>query len=237
MNGVRINNYKVSLKLRFNNDKNYNILYKRMKNDSDHFRKKCKNFFTLKGLRHTYSIYTSGHVNVTGIRDINEIDNICSEIIKFTGIQPEHSIFRGSCFCIDNINATGYIGGRINISQFAQLSLIKDLTDFLRNDRNKISKNRVGIFYEPELFHAVKIVTDNGTCLLFSTGKINYLGSKSYDMLEWVVSRIEILYNLYKLIKPGIHLYWRTSDRSEYVNDISSKYIDPKNHLLLCNSM
>jgi hypothetical protein len=82
----------------------------------------------------------------------------------------------------------------------------------------------------------VKIVTDNGICLLFSTGKINYLGSKSEIMLEWVVSRMEILYKLYQIVKSEIPSYDDIHDMSDYINNIASSYFDPENHILFnCN--
>jgi TATA-box binding protein (TBP) (component of TFIID and TFIIIB) len=231
MEHVNINNYKVSLKICFDEDNDYNGLCNNLK-PSLFFRKKCRNFFTIKIRNHAYSIYTNGHINVTGIRRISEINNIYANIINFSSIKPEYNIFRGKCFRIDNISATSYLGNPVNLYHFAQLSLIKNITLFLLNDRIAIPKNKIGIFYEPELFHAVKIVTDNGTCLLFSTGKINYLGSKSDIMLEWVVSRITILYKLYIIVKSDIHLYNNVYDMSEYINYVVSSYIDPKNHLL-----
>jgi TATA-box binding protein (TBP) (component of TFIID and TFIIIB) len=182
-------------------------------------------------LNYAYSIYTSGHINVTGIRNLSEITNIYEDILNFTSRKPEYNIFRNKCFRVDNISATSNLGGVVNLYHFAQLSLITNLTIFLLNDRNDIPENKIGIFYEPELFHAVKIVTDNGTCLLFSTGKINYLGSKSEIMLEWVVSRIMILYNLYTIIKSDIHLYDNVWDISDYINEVVSSYVDPENHL------
>jgi hypothetical protein len=55
-------------------------------------------------------------------------------------------------------------------------------------------------------------------------------------MLEWVVSRMEILYKLYQIVKSEIPLYDDVYDMSEYINRVAATYFDPENHILFnCN--
>jgi TATA-box binding protein (TBP) (component of TFIID and TFIIIB) len=49
-------------------------------------------------------------------------------------------------------------------------------------------KKKLGIYYEPDLFPAVTLVTTLGTCVIFASGKVNFVGAKSIENLHEILS-------------------------------------------------
>jgi TATA-box binding protein (TBP) (component of TFIID and TFIIIB) len=235
MTSPRITNYKISLKINLKNSPTYDELVKQWNNKLE-FGMLGRNFFTYKKYHRSYIIYRGGHINLTGIRDLN-IDKIKRDCLQIFSHELESFAFdNGKSYQIDNISAVDSLGEAVNLIHFALMARMEDIEILLHADRGRISVKKIGIYYEPELFHAIRIVTDCGTAIIFSTGKINFLGSKSRDALEWVQSRTILLYNIYKKYKPEIHLYDSLNDKINYINDISSKYLDPVNHLIQNNN-
>ena len=136
----------------------------------DFLLKDVSNILTYRAPLCTYVIFSSGHINVCGVRSLKKarrsIENFCS---KF----PKYSTVIRKC-TIDNISISGRLGYNLleSFQSFAERLCL--LTDGLP-------------FFDPLKFPAINIRTRRGTIVLFQTGAINIMGLKSkQDMLYFV---------------------------------------------------
>ena len=203
---MEITNYKFSVKILFKAPEDYKKLIVKFVTE-DKKLKVYKNFFVLTLRKIKYIIYCNGHINITGVRSKEDIRSIVQSIESSFGYSPRR-MKNGKRHQIDNISATEHVNpSLINLSQFAYLSKIQNIVDFLNSEKNTARDPlKIGIFYEPELFHGLRICTNIGTGIMFASGKVNYLGSSSVDKLQWVMSRIHILNKIYVKLKFELDL-------------------------------
>ena len=203
---MEITNYKFSVKILFTSSDGYKKLILKFENEKKTI-VTYKNFFVLTLRRLKYIVYCNGHINITGIRNQEDIKTIVQSIESSFGYTPRR-MKNGKRHQIDNISATEHVNtNSINLSQFAYLAKIKNITSFLNSDKKEeMDSLKIGIFYEPEIFHGLRICTNIGTGIMFASGKVNYLGSSSVDKLNWVASRIHILNKIYIKLKFELDL-------------------------------
>jgi TATA-box binding protein (TBP) (component of TFIID and TFIIIB) len=203
---MEITNFKFSMKILFTSRGDYNALMNHFKNQRN-LLQTYKNFFVILIENIKYIIFCNGHINISGVRTINEIKYIQSLIPYIFDYLPRR-MSNGKRYQIDNISATECFKDLIiNLSHFGYLSKIDGIKSFLTSINHHIKPYKeIGISYEPELFHGIRICTNIGTCIMFATGKVNYLGSSSIDKLNWVASRIYILIKIYKKFKLEMNI-------------------------------
>ena len=153
-----IKNVKVSVKYLFENTLTHfaNIADKR-----ETCVKHIRNFLIIKDV-YSLTIFNQPqnkyHVNVTGIKTINEVkDAIC----WLEQIYCKKEFFDFISCKIDNITSCFNSGRKLSLHSLANIV--------------------PGISYNPERFHALYLKTDKGTIIAFQSGKLNILGCKSLE--------------------------------------------------------
>jgi len=184
---LNISNYKLRFRIEVSSLNDYNELLSYIL-DNTLAIKKYSNFCTIPGL-YKYILYCSGHINVSGITmdSADRIKAICEDIERLTRRKPI-KLNNDQFYQIDNITATSHPWDNkvtINFNIFTYISKVKDIKSFLTGC-DYLTK--IGIYYEPECFHAIKVISDIGTAMIFSNSVINYVGSKSKNELCWMHS-------------------------------------------------
>jgi TATA-box binding protein (TBP) (component of TFIID and TFIIIB) len=168
-----IKNYKVSCWISIDNINEYRDLVDSIKCNGYNV-KSYKNFSIIQGI-FKYNLFCNGHINISGIERQEYFKYIHSDINQ---IFNKTLIKNEDCYIkIDNISAT------VNASSSCLnlYHLYLKIKDYIAN--SKLDRHNINIMYEPEVFHAIKISSKYGHGLIFSTGKINYLGIKSVKNL------------------------------------------------------
>ena len=96
------------------------------------------------------------HLNVTGIKTLNGIEEA---ILWLEDTYCNKTDFQLNSYNIDNITSTFDVKHRVPLHTLA--TVVKHSS------------------YNPERFHALYFKSDEGTAVVFQTGKINIVGSKS----------------------------------------------------------
>lgn len=103
-------------------------------------------------------LHNKYHLNVTKIKSLNSVSEVIQWLIK---TYCDKNYFQLISHKIDNITST------FDIKQYISL-------DTLANHIKQSS-------YNPERFHAVYLKNNEGTIVVFQSGKINILGCKSLE--------------------------------------------------------
>ena len=119
-------------------------------------------------------LHNKYHLNVTRIKTINNISKVIKWIIK---TYCDNKYFQLISYKIDNIAST------FDIKQYISLHT-------LANSIKHAS-------YNPERFHAVYLKYDDGTIIVFKSGKINILGCKT----------LENILSLWRFIQKKINVH------------------------------
>jgi len=207
-----ISNYKLSFKIAISSLKDYKILLQELQRTGKAI-KTYRNFCLIVG-SYKYILYCNGHINVSGVKHIdNNIHIIIREIIDLTGRYPI-VLSDGNKYAIDNITATSYnsFNETVTFKIFSYISKVKYLKSFLTKYKNYQNSSKIGIIYEPEIFHAIKVISDVGTALIFSNCTINYLGAKSKKNVRWLHFQICFLLHIHNIYKNEI--FDKTSDEA-----------------------
>ena len=109
-------------------------------------------------------VENSYHFNISGIKTITELDSVKEWLTKAYCNKTD---FRLTSYRIDNITAAFDVKRLLNL--------------------NLLATNIRHSSYNPERFHALYIKNTKGTIVVFQSGKINIVGSKSVEnvLLLW----------------------------------------------------
>ena len=166
-----VNNVKISVK--YFSEKNLTH-FSTAANERKVCVKHIRNFLTIKDV---YSItifkqtQNKYHFNVTGIKSLAEITNAISWLER---VYCRTESFDFISWNIDNITSSFNLGRHISLHNLANIV--------------------PGTSYNPERFHALYLKTDEGTIVVFQSGKINILGCKSLENIVklWTYIRRKI---------------------------------------------
>jgi len=166
MDFVEIKNYKISCKITIEDMDQYIKLMNNVRKKGYEV-SSYKNFCIVKGI-FKYVIFCNGHINISGIKRKRYFKYVYYDISQIFD-KPLIKKANGKYITVDNISAT--IKAPLPSLNLYRLYLkLKE-------------ESKLNIMYEPEIFHAIKVTSDYGYGLIFSTGKINYLGIKSVNNL------------------------------------------------------
>lgn len=169
MPDLQISNIKVSIKTKVHKPSLLNFKSQNVQ--------KCKDvgsFFVYRQKGFVFSIYYTGHVNVTGIRCMSKLEDGISILKSIPGIQSIKNII------LDNITCTGLLPNSMYSCQ-------NGFTEYL-NALSALDNFDI-IQYSPQTFPGAFLKkTGLGTIVFFSTGKFNLVGCKSYDILAQLIT-------------------------------------------------
>jgi TATA-box binding protein (TBP) (component of TFIID and TFIIIB) len=116
--------------------------------------------------KYTYIVFPKkGHINITGIKNIFEIDNVIDNFCE--DFKLNRNLIT-NCLKIDNISAGGDFGKKLNVGAI-QEKLNREKTEFtVKFDRN----------YFPGAFCKT---FDVGTIIIFRSGKYVIVGAKCQE--------------------------------------------------------
>jgi TATA-box binding protein (TBP) (component of TFIID and TFIIIB) len=138
---------------------------------SDVIMREYHNFYTVKGGRFVYIMYySSGYCNVTGIKSMDLIDDVMSEVGKTFGV-PRRALHNAG---VDNICASGTLAtGRVNIYK---------IHTYLQGEPQLqlTSCHDINIF--PGLF--IRCRRKRFTISLFQSGKYCIVGANSIEVVS-----------------------------------------------------
>lgn len=159
---------------------------------SDSVTRKSSNFFVLRS-KYVYIIFFTGHVNITGVRSVNEVANSC---IHLKGLLHNKDL-EISTPSIDNICSSGSVRDRVDLYQLAVF----------------LQKNGYQFCFNPHKFPGLSIAplenAARGTFTIFSSGKFILVGLKSSYELDSVT----------KVFFAIIEKYLRANQPSEQLNN------------------
>ena len=161
---LNISNIKISVKTKANPHK-----LKVLKTNINP-KKENGSFFVHRYCGFVFSVYYSGHINVTGLKSFEKIPEVQKIIKSFYGIKKIISTSVDNITCSATINPTIYKWNR-------------PFTSFLRD----IEKEHVFdiIQYSPQTFPGAFLKTKNcGTIVFFATGKFNVVGCKTIKSIK-----------------------------------------------------
>lgn len=166
---LNVSNVKVSVKV----VANYQSLYKLRSKLS--VKKENTSFYVFRKNRIVFCIYYKGHVNITGLRTSNEINNCILFLQAIPGVKKIESVK------IDNITCSGCLHNSV-------YKWNQSFSVYLQ----KLSKTRTfnKIQYCPQTFPGAFLKTfKGGTIVFFATGKFNVVGCKSYKDINILIQK------------------------------------------------
>lgn len=133
--------------------------------------KRKQSFFVLRPDEFVYCIYYSGHINVTGLKRLDDVRKSC----LFLRRELSLNILEGSAK-IDNITSATEVQSDqyFNLTRFVS-QLAASAFYSTACSRCKI----VGLCYNKQVFPGAFIRTDIGTILFFNTNKVVCVGTKT----------------------------------------------------------
>ena len=138
-------------------------------------KKENGSFFVYRLRGYVFCVYYSGHINVTGIKFIQEIQYIENIINEFYGIKK---VIKST---IDNITCTAKISASLYTWNEPFASYLRKIDDISIFDI---------IQYSPQTFPGAFLKTTNsGTIIFFATGKINIVGCKSVKTIKQLLKK------------------------------------------------
>jgi len=129
----------------------------------------CKengSFFVFRLEGFVFSVYYSGHFNVTGLRNTSEIKKVKSVILsQIIGVTKIHKITIDNITCTSKLNKTVYTWEESFVNYLQRLE-VQNSFDIIQ--------------YSPQTFPGAFLKTLNtGTIIFFATGKFNIVGCSS----------------------------------------------------------
>jgi len=120
-------------------------------------------FFVYKFSTFTFIIYYTGHINVTGLRLLNDIYLCYTHLVTIPGVSEVHAVK------IDNIT----LSGQVSLKPYRFIPFIK--AQAIKSSFDKIR-------FSQEIFPGAQFKLFNkGTLVLFRSGKFNLVGIKNYS--------------------------------------------------------
>ena len=161
---TRVTNIKLSAKL----DKKFYLKELRRILSKEKIEATIKN--NLLVIRHTYVyvLFSSGHVNITGVRSMMLVQDSIKTLESI--LHLKNNIIS---ITIDNISAAADVKKPVNLYQLAQ-----------KNIQN------VTIRFNLEKFPGLFFTTKHGTAIVFSSGKIIVIGVKQVVQAEECIEKL-----------------------------------------------
>lgn len=234
-----IHNYKISVIIPFDYKNYLNFIKHLDKNEKINI---YRNFFTYKD-KYSYIIFCNGHINITKIPDVKCIHNAINFLPNIIP-QFKELITVNQLFNIDSMTATFNYNRIINLSNFEKMNYLTKIDQILLYEDEIYTmiykprkQKKIGIFYCPELFPGLKVVTDVGTAIIFASGKVNFVGLKFEETLFWIYKQIYILLKIYNKYFFEFHLMKNNNfeNEKEIINAAANFYICEKHKKLTCN--
>lgn len=146
---------------------------------SDFFEVKKKgNIVTLRTEDYVFIIFTSGHINATGVKSLDLIEDCLDFFLTIFSLPYSNSDINVR---IDNISASCFLGHPLHVG-------IDALRDITKVHQGTLSFNQ-------EAFPGITINLPWGTLIIFTSGKINAVGVKkktNLRMLQSVINEIKL---------------------------------------------
>lgn len=169
MSKLKISNIKVSVKV----SAKERMLRWFNKSETAKSTKDCGSFFVYRKNGFVFCIYYTGHVNLTGIKKIECIEEGITILKSIPGILSIKKI------TVDNITCTGKLHKSVYKWNRSFADYLNDLT---------IIENFDKVQYSPQTFPGAFLKKHGiGTVVFFATGKFNVVGCKSCDSLMQLV--------------------------------------------------
>ena len=173
MISCKINNIKVSCTL---SGPNIFEVLKKISSTQNSVTKQRSNFFVLR-CKFVYIIFYTGHVNITGARDFDQVETAKCELIRIIS----NSLISINKTVIDNICLSGSLNTSFDLITFA---------DYLRSiDRD--------FCFNPRRFPGLSVTSierESGTFLIFASGKFVLVGVKNESEIKqskiWLTNTI-----------------------------------------------
>lgn len=199
----RITNLKISLKERLILSKPLSVIYADLAS-SVQLGGRMHNFLTFKKDSFTFTLFSSGHVNITGIKSEKQIP---LALFSLCQVLPEETSFLTDRppISLGNLSATGKLG--VPSAKFKK-NFSQTLERFCEN--HSLLEDRS---WNPELFAGYTIRTPHGSLVIFSSGSINILGVKEFRQCEF----FEVLLNqlLMQCSPPSLVEVWLKDEEDE----------------------
>lgn len=132
-----------------------------------------------------YQLFKSGHINVTNVRKVEDIEKAISIIYAIIGIPK----IIEKKYRIDNIQATGIL----NLNHKGRGSCLKNICDTL--SRMQEECNITSLSYENQRFPGAFIKYNDGnvrcTIILFATRRFVFVGLKNLDSIQKIHDWLE----------------------------------------------
>lgn len=157
MSKCKVQNIKHSLKIKpefFNQD-----IYQKLQPSKD------GNSYIVVRNKFVYIIFTNGHINITKVRTFRQISESKNHILQLLDLPLEAVEFNK----IDNIVGSGRMKSFSHFPKFLC---------FLRNCE------RMPVHYNPEKFPGARTEVENCVAILFTSGKYNFVGAKTWKEIQ-----------------------------------------------------
>lgn len=178
--GLTVKNFKISVKLgklpslrvvcNLLSDRGFNC--------------KVHSNFVIAREKYVNTVFTSGHVNITGIKNIDNIADSVSCICK--GFDLDEALYQSK---VDNISATACTVHKLNLHKIYNQALKKHLTN------SETYSFRLNL----EVFPALYYKSLACTCIIFATGSIIIVGCKNLFTVHKEIHNLCRILNAFEL--------------------------------------
>lgn len=170
---INISNIKYQLKIT-NPERIENI----RRHLRSHISKVKQSFFILRYKKATYSVFNSGHVNITGVTSFSSVRQSTLEL---------ENILRSKCtsLVIDNITSCKLLN---YCQDFNLLNFVTYLSTLISIDEHSSTADCCirRIKYNREKFPGAFIKTNIGTVLLFASQRCVFVGTNSISQTKYI---------------------------------------------------
>ena len=141
-------------------------------------KKENTSFYVFRKGTIVFCVYYKGHVNITGIRTLQQIQNCVDFLSVVPGVKTIQSVQ------VDNITCSAKLHEHI-------YTWNQSFRKYLQ--RLATNKNFLKIRYCPQTFPGAFLkLTKQGTIVFFATGKFNIVGCKSFTDIQDLVYKFLI---------------------------------------------
>lgn len=151
--GITFNNFKISMK--FEPFESLSAIYVEL--ELEDFQCKIHSNFIVAKSTYVYTIFVSGHVNITGIKNAKEVEISAHNLCKIFNVNPPKPLYR-----LDNISASACLKKKINLRRLLSLPPANSEVTF-----------------NVEIFPGLYCRLSKCTIIIFSSGNIIIVGAKN----------------------------------------------------------
>ena len=176
----KVNNLKVRFKAPLKLTRRLDVIYQQLSETGKiKFGGRSHNFITFKLNSFTYTLFDTGHINLTGLRQEKDVSK---SVYMLRDLIPEE--FGSQCpdqipIVLDNLSASGRLIKRGRRCAYLKRKFTQVLERFCR------AHSLLEWSWNPELFSGYTIRTPHGSLVVFPTGSVNILGVKKFHHCEF----------------------------------------------------